>query len=182
MVDIYGTLGPKCSDKDTLVQMFDAGMTGVRLNLSHITLHHAADQIETLHCAAACCGKKAQLLIDMQGPELRIGSLRAPLMLCENEEVQYYSKELPEEERQKIRRKGRAIPVPGVACDVLEKGMELLLDDGRFLLRITETADGGSRGMAMVVRGGMLSGDKSITVKINYRKHHPKYGKMMTIS
>jgi len=27
-----------------------------------------------------------------------------------------------------------------------------------------------------------LSGDKSITVKINYRKHHPKYGKMMTIS
>ena len=75
MVDIYGTLGPKCSDKDTLVQMFDAGMTGVRLNLSHITLHHAADQIETLHCAAACCGKKAQLLIDMQGPELRIGTL-----------------------------------------------------------------------------------------------------------
>ena len=27
-----------------------------------------------------------------------------------------------------------------------------------------------------------LSGDKSITVKINYRKHHPKYGKMITIS
>ncbi len=25
-------------------------------------------------------------------------------------------------------------------------------------------------------------GDKSVTVKINYRKHHPKYGKMMTIS
>ena len=27
-----------------------------------------------------------------------------------------------------------------------------------------------------------LSGDKTVTVKINYRKHHPKYGKMMTIS
>lgn len=27
-----------------------------------------------------------------------------------------------------------------------------------------------------------LSGDKTITVLINYRKHHPKYGKMMTIS
>ena len=27
-----------------------------------------------------------------------------------------------------------------------------------------------------------LSGDKSITVKIDYRKRHPKYGKMMTIS
>ena len=26
-----------------------------------------------------------------------------------------------------------------------------------------------------------LSGDKTVTVKIEYRKHHPKYGKMMTI-
>lgn len=25
-----------------------------------------------------------------------------------------------------------------------------------------------------------ISGDKSITVKIDYRKRHPKYGKMMT--
>ena len=38
---------------------------------------------------------------------------------------------------------------------------------------------------ARKVRTGVvvsLSGDKSITVKINYRKYHPKYGKMMTIS
>jgi len=27
-----------------------------------------------------------------------------------------------------------------------------------------------------------ISGDKTITVQITYRKHHPKYGKMMTIS
>ena len=38
---------------------------------------------------------------------------------------------------------------------------------------------------ARKVRTGVvvsISGDKSVTVKINYRKHHPKYGKMMTIS
>ena len=37
---------------------------------------------------------------------------------------------------------------------------------------------------ARKVRTGVvvsLSGDKSITVQITYRKHHPKYGKMMTI-
>ncbi len=27
-----------------------------------------------------------------------------------------------------------------------------------------------------------LSGEKTVTVKIDYRKHHPKYGKMMTMS
>ena len=26
-----------------------------------------------------------------------------------------------------------------------------------------------------------ISGEKTITVEITYRKHHPKYGKMMTI-
>ena len=38
---------------------------------------------------------------------------------------------------------------------------------------------------ARKVRTGVVvsrMGDKSVTVKINYRKHHPKYGKMMTIS
>ena len=38
---------------------------------------------------------------------------------------------------------------------------------------------------ARKVRTGVvvsISGDKSITVKIDYRKHHPKYGKMMTSS
>ena len=38
---------------------------------------------------------------------------------------------------------------------------------------------------ARKVRTGIVvsrMGDKSVTVKINYRKHHPKYGKMMTVS
>ena len=78
MPEIYGTLGPRCSDAETLAAMFDAGMTGVRLNLSHITLHDAAAEIDNLHRAAAKCGVKAQLLIDMQGPELRIGALERP--------------------------------------------------------------------------------------------------------
>ncbi|MDO4991025.1 MAG: pyruvate kinase, partial [Eubacteriales bacterium] len=39
-MDIYGTLGPRCSDRETLAAMFAAGMSGVRLNLSHVTLRH----------------------------------------------------------------------------------------------------------------------------------------------
>ena len=37
---------------------------------------------------------------------------------------------------------------------------------------------------ARKVRSGKvisLSGEKTVTVEITYRKHHPKYGKMMTI-
>ena len=52
MPKIYGTLGPRCSDAETLRAMLEAGMSGVRLNLSHITLHDAAREIDNLHRAA----------------------------------------------------------------------------------------------------------------------------------
>ena len=37
-MDIYGTLGPSCQTKEILTGMFRAGMTGMRLNLSHTAL------------------------------------------------------------------------------------------------------------------------------------------------
>ena len=46
---IYGTIGPACADVETLEAMFRAGMTGIRLNLSHVTLAQAADQVDALH-------------------------------------------------------------------------------------------------------------------------------------
>lgn len=44
-------------------------------------------------------------------------------------------------------------------------------------------ADTESRNARKVRTGEVisLSGDKSVTVQVTYRKHHPKYGKMMTI-
>ena len=85
--DIYGTLGPACADVETLKKMFEAGMTGIRLNLSHVTLRKAAAQVEALHKAAEKCGVKAKLLIDMQGPELRLPSFETEPELIEGETV-----------------------------------------------------------------------------------------------
>ena len=74
-MDIYGTLGPSCQTKEILTGMFRAGMTGMRLNLSHTALRESAQLIDVFHAAAAEAGVPPKLLIDMQGPELRIGSL-----------------------------------------------------------------------------------------------------------
>ena len=146
-IAIYGTLGPSCADTETLSAMFAAGMTGVRLNLSHVTLRHAADQIENLHRAAARCGKKAQLLIDMQGPELRIGALPRPLTLNEGDRLVLGT---------------GGIPVPALLFPAILPGMQILLDDGKLLLEISSISDD-SMG-AVVLRGGSLQGRKSIAV------------------
>ncbi len=147
MLDLYATLGPRCSDVETLAAMFDAGMTGVRLNLSHITLHDAAQEIENLHHAAGLCGTAADLLIDMQGPELRIGALDKPLLL---------------EVGQELSLGVGGIPVPALALPCLTPGRELLLDDGKLLLEVLHSD--GQSARARVLRGGSLTSRKSLAL------------------
>lgn len=147
MVDIYGTLGPACSDADTLEKMFHAGMTGVRLNLSHVTITQAAPQIEALHEAAKRCGVKAKLLIDMQGPELRVGAMEKSMLLETGSEV--------------LLGEG-GIPVPEIVLPYLKMDQEILLDDGKILLKVTEQRGNGAE--AKVMRGGELKGKKSMAL------------------
>ena len=48
MVDYYGTLGPACREKEKLEGMLDAGMTGIRINLSHGGLSYAKESLAEL--------------------------------------------------------------------------------------------------------------------------------------
>ena len=84
-LEIYGTLGPSCADTETLRQMFAAGITGMRLNLSHGTLDDSAEMIEAFHHASKAEGVSPSLLIDMQGPELRIGKVKTDLITMKGE-------------------------------------------------------------------------------------------------
>jgi pyruvate kinase len=147
MIDIYGTLGPSCSNVKTLEEMFDAGMTGIRVNLSHAGLRESADRMELLHTAARARGITPQILIDLQGPELRVGRLKEPVGMKEGEEV--------------LLGEG-GIPVPSIVLENLREGNEILMDDGRLLLKVS--AAGEKSAWAKVLRGGILQSRKSIAV------------------
>jgi len=145
--DIYGTLGPACADKETLSRMFAAGMSGIRLNLSHVTLRKASGQVKALHEAADSCGVKAKLLIDMQGPELRLGSFETEPELIGGESLLLGN---------------GGIAMPEIVLPHLLPGQEVLLDDGRLLLKVTEMAENCAK--AQVIRGGKLKSRKSIAL------------------
>ena len=195
MIDVYGTLGPSCASAEVLTQMFLAGMTGVRLNLSHVSLRESEGLLNVLHDAAQRAGVKPLLLVDLQGPELRIGPMGKPAELCEDEEVRLCSEEAfslscsgegapssPGYGTSSCSGEGASsspgcgtsvcaaggsgslvdIPVPEAVYRVLEKNTEVLLDDGKILLRVTKT--GKESAFARVVRGGRLTGRKSIKV------------------
>ena len=148
MINIYGTFGPACADRETLTNMFAAGMTGMRLNLSHTSLADSADRIAAFRDAAAAAGIVPELLIDMQGPELRIGVLPEALTLTDGDTV--------------ILGAG-GIPVPAVTLPVMHLGDEVVLDDGKISVRVRENC--GEYAVCTVERGGVLTSRKSIKLK-----------------
>ena len=139
-MDFYGTIGPACAQPDILRQMVDAGMTGIRMNLSHGALSAHADWLALIHEAGI-----RDLLIDLQGPELRIGTLPQPMALAAGETVQLGS---------------GGIPCPEALVQAAKPGQELLLDDGKLLVRVASAAPGCLQ--CTVVRGGVLLSRKSI--------------------
>ena len=138
-MDFYATLGPSCCRADLLAEMALRGMTGVRLNLSHKRLSEAGAELEALDAARARSGVALKLLIDMQGPELRIGALQEPLPLEEGATLPLSS-----------------LPLPQALREKLTSEQELLLDDGKLLLVLTD------RDHALVRRGGLLQSRKSV--------------------
>ena len=139
--EIYGTLGPACADAEILADMLRLGMTGIRLNLSHMSLAEAEPMLAALRRAVKDSGRPCRLLIDMQGPELRVGVLGAPLELTEGAVIGL-----------------DLLRLPGPVRDAVLPGQEILLDDGKLLL----AAEHG--GKALVRRGGTLKSRKSIAL------------------
>lgn len=159
---IFATFGPACGNKEVLRKMIDVGMTGMRLNLSHTTLSNSASYIKAYREAAAEAGAVPQILIDMQGPELRVGELIDGVLLKETDVVVLCEKNLTDEDSIGFL-EHKFIPVPSVVIQALEVGDEILLDDGKILIEVVEIDVESLK--ANVLRGGKLQSHKSIKIK-----------------
>lgn len=147
-MEFYGTLGDACAQTEILERMFQLGMTGMRLNLSHTSLA-ACDGLlrETFYPAARRAGVQPKLILDLQGPELRVGDLPRSLPFSEGETV--------------ILGAGR-VPIPEIVLGAAQTGQQIALDDSALLLEVTGRAGGALT--CRVLRGGVLNSRKSLAL------------------
>lgn len=186
---IYGTIGPACQDVDTLVRLFEKGMTGIRINLSHSELEEASGWLANIHAAYGSCQarglpentagdglnmntagrekqsagqalKQPEILMDLRGPELRIGKLGTFRELEEGDALTLVA------DGQNNLFDPTEIPVPQMVLSCLKPGQEILLDDGLILLKVDELFRCGTGCVAecKTVRGGVLKSGKSIAL------------------
>lgn len=140
----YGTIGPACASAGTLRRLVDAGMTGLRMNLSHGALAEHADWLAMIHAVGI-----PDLLIDLQGPELRVGRLASPVTLPEGGTVQLGA---------------GGIPCPVQLVQAARPGQQLLLDDGKLLVEVT--AAGPDTLVCTVLRGGILQAARALPPRV----------------
>jgi pyruvate kinase len=154
---IVATVGPACSDPKVMDRMIEAGVDVVRLNFSHGTPEEHIQRAELVRSLAKTRGRAVGVLVDLQGPKIRIGKFKdGKVDLKEGEQFILDTDPTPGDETRV------GLDYQDLVRDV-SRGSTLMLDDGRVEMWVEEVK--GSRVICKVVRGGLLSNNKGINRK-----------------
>lgn len=77
---ILATLGPATQSVESIRQLILAGIDGVRLNLSHGSYDFFEEIFNSIHTACLEENSPLAVLVDLQGPKIRIGELEQPII------------------------------------------------------------------------------------------------------
>ncbi len=153
---IVATLGPASSDKDTVRQLFLAGVDVFRLNFSHGSHDDHRARFNALRELEQETGRPIAILADLQGPKLRVGVFaNGPVQLVEGAAFRLDLDTTPGT----AERVG--LPHPEIFA-ALVPGADLLLDDGK--LRLVVERCGADFADTRVAVGGRLSERKGVNV------------------
>jgi len=154
---IVATLGPASATRDTIEALFRAGADVFRLNFSHGAHADHRARFDTLREIEKDLGRPIGILMDLQGPKLRIGTFAdGPVNLVAGAAFRL---DLDRDIPGSVERV--ALPHPEIFA-ALTEGTELLLDDGRIRLRVERFTP--SSAETRVLTGGKLSERKGVNV------------------
>jgi pyruvate kinase len=153
---ILATLGPASANPERIRALFDAGADIFRVNMSH-TSHSALGE---LHRAVRALEAQVQrpigILIDLQGPKIRLGNLKGgSRLLKEGEQVRLVRKVTADDSNDV------PIPHPEVFA-AIKMRHTLLIDDGRVRLRLLSVTDNSAE--AIVAVGGEIRDRKGVNL------------------
>jgi len=154
---IIATIGPSSSDKEVLRQMILEGLNVCRLNFSHGSYEQHLEVIQTIRALNQEMEMHTAILVDLQGPKIRIDEVEnngillekgAPITVTTSKIVGTSScisinyKDLPKD---------------------IQPGEKILLDDGKLCIEIVST-NGIDTMEGVVIYGGILSSKKGVNL------------------
>ncbi|MFN8208793.1 MAG: pyruvate kinase [Bacteroidales bacterium] len=155
---IVATIGPACSSKEVLREMFREGVDVCRLNFSHSKHEEHKQVIDIIREINAELGTNVAILADLQGPKLRIGEVENnSIMLEEGAEIDFVTTSPFIGNSSRLYMSYLEFPRDVNAGDLI------LIDDGKLKLEAL-SSNGKDTVRARVVNGGVLSSKKGVNL------------------
>jgi pyruvate kinase len=154
---IIATIGPACSAPETLRELIVTGVDVFRLNASHGSHDDHQQAIDRVRELNQLHGYNIGLMLDLQGPKIRIGNLEKPIAIAPGQtltldcgsETLGPNGEIP-------------IKYPTFAKDV-RPGNPVLVEDGKHMLEVMRT-DGERLVECRVVVGTEIASRKGVNL------------------
>lgn len=153
---ILATLGPATSTVESIKSLIQAGVDGLRLNLSHGNYDFFETAFASIHTACLEENTPLAVLVDLQGPKIRIGELEQPsIILKDGENIEITIEDLKGNER-----------IISTSYKQLVKDAEIgniiLINDGLIRLEVTEKKIKSI--VCKIINGGVLSPKKGMNL------------------
>ena len=153
---IVATVGPASSSPEMLKTLFLAGVDTFRLNFSHGTHEDHAKVHSAIRALEKELGTPIGILQDLQGPKIRVGTiLDGKITVAKGDKIRFVPSG----------KDGDAMSIPLHHPEIfaaINPGHELLIDDGRVRVRVTNITDLGLD--AEVLVGGVISNRKGVNL------------------
>lgn len=153
---IVCTIGPATDSPEKLRALIEAGMDVARINRSHGSQEDAAVTITNVREAAKVAGKSVAVLVDLQGPKIRLGTFKnGKEELAKGDTFTITTRDVEGTKE-----------VVGTTFDKLpgdcHVGDPLLIDDGNVAVRVTAVSD--TDVTTVVEVGGTVSDHKGLNL------------------
>jgi pyruvate kinase len=136
--------------------LFAAGADVFRINMSHTTHERMRELVAAIRAVESEHDRPIGILVDLQGPKLRVGSFAAnPATLVQGESFALDADPAPGDAKRVY------LPHPEIFA-AIEPGQTLLLDDGKIRLVATDVSR--ERIVTRVEVGGKLSDRKGVSL------------------
>ncbi|MFA5015720.1 MAG: pyruvate kinase [Actinomycetota bacterium] len=159
---IICTIGPASKEENILKKLITSGMDIARINTSHSNSEEVIELVKKIRSASRELKKNTAIILDLQGPKIRIGQLKNKINLHKKQKVIFttargYVSDYPDTE-----------PVIKVTynkfIEDLKPGTRIFIDDGLIECKVLDINLSEKTAICEVISGGPLDSCKGINL------------------
>ena len=153
---IVCTMGPAVESPEKVRELIAAGMNMARLNLSHGGYEEHQSRLNEVRAAAKEAGKPVAILVDLQGPKIRLARFKAGPHDLSRGDIFTITTDEVEGTKDRVGTTYKGLPGD---C---KPGDRILIDDGKVTVEVVEVK--GNDVVTKVIQPGSVSNNKGINL------------------